>query len=68
MNQENETIQSMGDTKWLAGVMGIAVDTIEKNRCYFPELLPPHYVIFGRTIRYVKAEVYEWIKARQERR
>jgi hypothetical protein len=62
MNPENETFEPLVDTKWLASFLQNKVDTIEKNRCNYPNLLPPHYVIFGRTVRYRKEDVYEWLK------
>jgi hypothetical protein len=67
MNEGHNKRQPLLDTKWLSKKLEIAVDTIEKNRCYFPDLVPPHYRIFG-LIRYDEDEVNEWLMTRLDKR
>lgn len=55
------------DTKKLAERLGISAETVEKRRAYYPETLPAHYAIFGRTIRYSAPEVEAWIASAMNR-
>ena len=45
---------------WLADLLGITLNALEKRRCYFPHTLPAHYKV-GRRVLYREDEVFEWL-------
>jgi predicted DNA-binding transcriptional regulator AlpA len=49
------------DTKWLAKLLGLCVNAIEKRRSKDPESLPP-CVRIGSAVRYLPSDVYAWLE------